>query len=172
MSIDINLVNKSTSEGSKDLRLKKIKTISFVTLFFVAFLSLIIFLINFRFSVNYVKNQQTNLIKELSIYDETVARMLLLNNRLADVSTLLSQRKKYDEVARKILENPPESIVVEGFEIGAGGILIDVSSDSLLDLNSFLNHALDLSKKKVINAVILDSLSTEKSSYLMKFKAD
>lgn len=171
MSIDINLVNKSASETSKELRLRKIKIISFITLFFVALSSLIIFLINFRFSVNFVKNQQNSLTQELSVYDETASRIFLLNNRLADISLILNQRKKYNDVADKIIENQSGSIAFEEFRIGENGITVGVSSNSLLELNNFVNHMLDLNKNNVIQSVVLDSLSSDTSSYLMIIKA-
>ncbi len=171
MSIDINLVNKSSRETSRELRLRKIKTISFVALFFVALSSLIIFLINFRFSVNFVKNQQNSLIAELSVYDETASRIFLLNNRLADISLILGQRKKYNDVAGKIIENQSGSSTIEEFRIGKDGIVVGVSSNSLLELNDFVNHMLDLNKKNIIQSVVLDSLSSDTSSYLMIIKA-
>ncbi len=171
MRIDINLVSKSTSERSRELRIVKIRTVSFVTLFFVALSSLVIFLINFRFSVNFVKNQQNSLIAELSVYDETASRIFLLNNRLADISSILGSRKKYNEVAYKIIENQPSSITVEEFKIGKDGIVVGVSSNSLLELSNFVNHMLDLNKKKVIQNVVLDNLSSDSSLYLMTIKA-
>src|SRR3990167_2628132 len=103
MSIDINLV-KIASESSKDLRLRKIKTISFVILFIVGLSSVILFLINFRFSANYVRNQQDELTGSLSAHEEISTKIFLLNERLSDVSQILSDRKKYHEKADKVIE--------------------------------------------------------------------
>ena len=170
MSIDINLISK-TSEGSKELGLRKIKTISFITLFVVGFSSLVFFLINFRFSANYVKKEQNELIADLSAYDETASKIFLLNQRLSDISEILSQRKKHHETASKIIEKVPASVATAEFQIDDSGITMEVSSSSLLELNNFLNGMLSLSKGKELGSVVLDGLSSGTSEYTMKIKA-
>ncbi len=172
MSIDINLVSKVTPKGSRDVQLKKIRTLSFVILFLVAFSSLTIFLISFRFSVNYVKKQQNDLIKKLSVYDETTSKILLLNSRLSDISSILGQRRKYNQIAGGIVKDISSSVNMQSFQISDAGISIEVSSSSLLELNNFLNHMISLSKSKIVSSVILDSLSSESSVYKMKLKAN
>ena len=172
MSIDINLVNKITSEGSKDVRIKKIRSLSFGLLFFVGFLSLIIFLVNFRFSVNYVKKQQNDLIADLSVYDKTTAKILLLNARLENIGSILNQRKKYNETADLIVKGTTPSITIQDFQINDSGISMQISSSSLLELNDFLNYILSLSKSKTITSVTLESLTSQPSGYLMSVKAN
>lgn len=171
MSIDINLINKETSENSKDVRLRKIKSISFITLFVVGLLSIVLFLINFRFSANYVKRQQNELITGLSPYDETASKIFLLNQRLSDISEILSNRKKHHKKASKIIENIPTTVVITEFRIDDSGIQIEVSSSSLLQLNNFLNNILSLSESKFIESVVFDGLSYSKSEFLMKIRA-
>lgn len=171
MKIDINLVNISTAEGNKDDRLKKIQTISFAALGIVAVLSILLFLINLRFSANYVKKQQNDLIKELSVYDDTSSRLLILNSRLGDVDSILNKRKKYNQTAGKIVEKVPSTIIIENFEIDDSGISIEASSVTLLDLNEFLNNILALSQTEVIQGVFLESLLTEGNVYKMILKA-
>src|SRR3989344_7852835 len=112
MSIDINLASK-TSESSKDALLRKTKTISFIILFAVGLLSLVLFLVNLRFSANYVKREQNKLIEDLSAYDETASRIFLLNQRLSNISSILSLRKKHHEKADKIVEKIPSSVAIE-----------------------------------------------------------
>ena len=171
MSIEINLISKS-SEGSKDLRLRKIKTISFLTLFVVGALSLILFLIDYRFSASYVRGQQSELIADLSQYDETASRIFLLNQRLTDISELLSQRKKHHEKAEKIVEKLPTSVAISEFQIDESGVVMSVNSTSLLELNNFLNDILSLSKSKVLGVVILERLTTGASGYTMRVKTN
>ena len=172
MSIDINLVNKVTSESTKDTRIKKIRALSFITLFFIAFLSLVVFLINFRFSVSYVKSQQNNLIKQLSKYDQTASRILLLNARLSDVSFILDQRKKYNETVPQIIKDMPTSLAIQKFQIGDEGISMEIFATSLLELNNFINHMLSLSKSKTLSNVTLEGLSSQSLGYSMKIKAN
>ena len=170
MSIDINLASK-TSESSKDALLRKTKTISFIILFAVGLLSLVLFLVNLRFSANYVKREQNKLIEDLSAYDETASRIFLLNQRLSNISSILSLRKKHHEKADKIVEKIPSSVAIEEFQIDDSGIIMEVNSSSLLELNNFLNGMLSLSKSKVFSTVVLDGLSYSDSEFIMKIKA-
>ncbi len=171
MSIDINLVSK-TSESSKEARLRKIKTFSFVTLFVVGFLSIAFFLINYRFSANYVRKEQIEIMNSLSEYENIASKIFLLNKRLSDISLILSTRKKHHERAGKIIEKIPSSTQVSEFQIDDSGIVMEVSSGSLIELNNFLNDLLSLSESKVLNGVLLDGLSTSKSEFIMKVKAN
>lgn len=169
MSIDINLASK-TFDNPKNTRLRKIKTISFIALFGVAFLSLIFFLINIRFSANYVRNEQNKIIEGLSPHEETASKIFILNKRLSDLSEILSTRKKYHEKADKIVEKIPQSVAISEFSIDESGIAIEVNSNSLLELNNFLNNMLALSDSKVISGVFFDGLTYSKSVFVMKLK--
>lgn len=170
MSIDINLASK-TSESPKNARLRKIKTISFIALFGVGFLSLILFLISFRFSANYVKKEQNKIIEELEAYEQTASKIFILSKRLSDISEILSTRKKYHEKADKIVEKIPQPVAISEFSIDEGGIAIEVNSSSLLELNNFLNDMLSLSDSKVISGVVFDGLTYSGSEFVMKLKA-
>lgn len=171
MSIDINLISKRTFEDSRENRVTKLKNYSFVLLFFVGFLSLVVFLINYRFSVNYVRSQQENLIKKLSIYDNTAAKIVFLNLRLADISTITTQRNKFNKTSSSIFEGNLASINLRDYTIDESGISMEISSSSLNTLNDFLNHLLKLTKTKEFSSVSLESLSTENSEYIMKVSA-
>lgn len=168
MSIDINLVNKKTSDSLKDLRLKKVKTISFAILIAVAVSSVLLFLINLRFSVNYVKGQQNKIIEALSAYDETTSKIFILHQRVEDLSMIISERKKYHDKTELIFKNFPSGISIEEFEIDESGATLGVSSNSLLELDTFLNYLLDLTKSKKITSIRMIELSSGDDGYSMK----
>lgn len=168
MSIDINLVNKQTSEGSRDIRLKKIKIISFAVLIIVASLSVILFLINLRFSVNYVQNQQNRIIQELSAYDKTTSKLFVLNQRLSDINSIKKERKQYQEKTDLLFKKIPGGVKIQDYTIDESGASMNLTSASLLDLDTFLNYLLGLSKSKKINSIVLDQLSSAENGYSMK----
>lgn len=168
MSIDINLVNKKTSESAKDLKLKKIKSISFAILIFVAVFSVLLFLINLRFSVNYVKGQQNKIIAALSAYDETTSKIFVLHQRVEDLSNIVSARKKHHEKTELIFNTLPSGISIDEYKINDGGVSLGVSSSSLLDLDTFLNYLLDLSSSKKLTTINLTELSSVSEGYSMK----
>ncbi len=168
MSIDINLVNKKTSESAKDLKLKKVKTISFAILIFVAISSVLLFLINLRFSVNYVKGQQNKIIDALSAYDETTSKIFILHQRVEDLSSIISERKKYHEKTDLIFKNFPTGVNIDEYNINESGITLGVSSSSLLELDTFLNYLLDLASSKKLTTINMSELSSANEGYSMK----
>lgn len=172
MSSDINLIINRTSESVNSARIKKIKNFSFILLFFVGFLSLLFFLINFRYSVNYVKKQEADLIKSLSVYDATAAKILLLNSRLGDISTLLDQRKKYNVVTQAVLKGKNSSMNLDEYRMDSAGISMEVSSTSLKALNDFINHLLSLTSSNTITSVTLENLSQVSQGYEMSIIAN
>ncbi len=166
MSIDI--VNKKTSENAKDLKLKKIKSISFAILIFVAVFSVLLFLINLRFSVNYVKSQQNKIIEALSAYDETTSKIFVLHQRVEDLSNIVSTRKKHHEKTELIFNTFPSGITIDEYKINDGGVSLGVSSASLLELDTFLNYLLDLTSSKKLTTLNLTELSSVNDGYSMK----
>lgn len=169
MSIDINLVNKKTSDSVKDLKLKKIKTISFTILIIIAISSILLFLINLRFSVNYVKSQQNKIIESLSAYDETTSKIFILHQRVEDLSLIISERKKYHDKTELIFKDLSDSITINEFEIDESGVTLGVTSNSLLELDIFLNYLLDLTKTKKLTSIRMTGLSSvDDGSYSMK----
>ncbi len=169
MSIDINLISKRTLEDSKEQRVSKLKNYSFVLLFFVGFLSLVVFLINYRFSVNYVRRQQNDLIKKLSIYDDTATKIVFLNSRLLDISGVISERNKFSKTSAAILDTNI-SVNIREYILDERGLSMEISSPSLGFLNDFLNHVFKLTGKD-LSSVSLESLSIEEGEYVMKISA-
>lgn len=167
MSVNINLISSKDNEDPRKKRLRKLKNFSFILLFLVGFMSVMVFLINYRFSVNYVRGQQGDLIKKISIYDDTARKIILLNLRLDDISTLLSNRPKYNKIAKEIAKGLNSTITVKEFKIEESGTSISISSPSLLALNEFLNNILKMKESKLIKSVNFESLSIESSSYVI-----
>lgn len=168
MSANINLISRTSLEDSKTSRQRKLKNYSFILLFLIGFASLLIFLINYRFSVNYVRKQQQDLIKKISIYDETALKVILLNSRLSEISQVLSDRPKNTGLVREIVKGQTGSLVMDEFSLDTNGITIKLSSRSLLSLNEFLNNLLKLIQSKLISSININSFSYDGTSYLME----
>ena len=170
MSININLADKKNPEDSKNYKIKKLKGISFGLLFLTAFFSITIFVIDYRFSASYVRKQQADLMKELETYNEESAKIFLLNSKLSDISSILSQRKQYGKTVGEILKGDSESLDIDEFSIGPTGIYIKASSTSLLPIDEFLNYNLSLIKSKTISRVTLGGLNLEAGKYVLELR--
>lgn len=158
---DINLSVKKEREAPKKLSIARIRLISYATLFFVCIFSIVIFLINLRFSTEAIKNQQTQVRQSLSSYNETIAKIYVLNSRLTDISTILNGRKKYTEDVSQIIDLASQGLTIKDMSVDQQNLLkINAVSGSLSDINTFLNKILDLSNSGVIQGVNLNNLQT------------
>lgn len=168
MSANINLVDKRSPDDSRREKATKIKGISFAVLFLTAFLALVIFVVNYRFSASYVKKQEAELLSQLSSYNDTSAKIFIVNSKLTDISNVLSQRKKYNTLSTQIVAQNTGGASIDAYQIDEAGITMSVSSSTLSPIDQFLNALLDLSKKKIITSVTLKSLSLESGRYVVE----
>jgi hypothetical protein len=172
MYADINLVIKKENNTPKKKQVDLLKRVSFGILFIVAFLSVIFFLLNLRFSVTSIKKQQKAVIQNLSTYDQTAIKIFLLNSRLSDISRILNSRVKYNESVGKIIFSVTPSMTVEDFSVNKKKLSITIISPSLLDLNDFLNKTLSYSATREVSSVSLKELQVSDLGYIMKLEMD
>ena len=170
MSININLVDKKNPEEDRKRKIKKLRGISLALLFFTAFLAILIFALDYRFSASYVKKQQADLLVELEPYTETSSKIFLLNSKLSISSQALANRKMYNLVSGKILEKKPDSIEIQTYTIDESGLSLKITSSSLKPIDEYLNSLIGLVKTKAISSVVLDSLSSVEGVYTVELK--
>src|SRR5687768_13977715 len=101
MSADINLVGNKAPIDPRIIRLLKVRKISFAILFIICFLSIILFLVNLRLSVNSLQREQQRVVDELVNFDEASAKIFLLNSRVRDIGTIVKARKSYADLLSK-----------------------------------------------------------------------
>lgn len=168
MYIDINLAGKGSDLPKKE-RVEKVRLISFASLFIVAVLSILVFLVNLRFSTSTVKKQETQVSQNLSSYNQTIAKISLLNSRLSDISSILAGRADYSQNLETIINSLGSNSTVTSYRVQGKVLIISVSSSSLLDLNDFLNKTLALSS---VTDVKLTQLGSESSAFSMTLEVD
>lgn len=165
MSKGINLIEKQAEKNARPELAGRIKKASLVIVLSVGLLSILFFLLNYRFSIGYVKTEEDKLIKKMLSFEQVSSKIFLLNSRLADISFLLSSRKKYNVVSETIISVKPENMAISKYKLDSSGVLIEASSPNLSDINDFLNSLLSLSEKKKISSVIINSLEAAASGY-------
>lgn len=168
MYIDINLAGKGSDLPKKE-RVEKIRLISFASLFIIAVLSVLVFLVNLRLSTTSVKKQETQVSQNLTNYNQTIAKISLLNTRLSDISSILARRTDYSQNVEKIINFLSSNSTVVSYQEQGKVLTISISSKSLLDLNDFLNKTLALSS---VSDVKLTQLSSASGAFSMTLEVD
>ena len=167
MSVNINLVDKRNPDEDRLEKARKLKGISFGVLILTAFLAILIFALDYRFSASYVQKQEADLLKDLAPYSDKSAKIFIINSKLTDISTLLNKRKQYAALASEIAAGNTGSASIDRFLINDSGITISISSTSLEPIDQFINYTLDLVNKKKISNVTLKNLSFDSSKYVV-----
>lgn len=164
---EINLVTDKDSSSTKKSKIGKIRKISYFLLFTVTVLSVFIFILNVRFSVNSVKQKQTSVMNNLSIYNDNIVKIIFLNLRLTDIKSIISGRTNYQDTLEKFFTNVPSDIDVQGYAMENGKITITLASNSLLSLNEYLNESLKTANDEGLQDVKLASLTAQSSQFVM-----
>lgn len=172
MYADINLVTDKDSVASEKSRINKLKKISYFVLFLVTVSSILLFILNVKYSVNSVQEKQSSVLNDLNIYNENAVKVIFLNLRATDIKTILSTRTNYQTILESFLAEKPNDVEVQGFSMNGVKASITLSSKSLLDLNNYLNILLKKAEEQGMSNITLGSLSVNDSGYLMIVSMD
>lgn len=174
MSSSINLVTADTRENAKrKKRTYILRLISLIFLGFVGFVSIILFILNARISINSVKKEEGLSLQSLTAQKNKVSKVYLLNDRLKNLRTIIKNRKSYTSSLNLILSQVPDGVNASSLDIDKGNLTLTVNSSSLLPINKFLNNIVDLSSKKTIKNMIIESLTINPKNglYSLSIKA-
>lgn len=175
MNSSINLVKVDARQDSKrKKRVYALKVISIVFLFFVTAVSIILFILSARISVDSIKKDEGVATQSLLLQKDKLVKIYLLNDRLKSIESVLKQRKNYTNTFNTLLDQIPAEVSTTSLSIDKGDIALTVNSASLLPINKFLNNIIDLStKKKLIRTMTIESLTIDSKTgtYSLSIKA-
>lgn len=165
---EINLAVKNDTKLPKKELLERLKIISFGALFIVALLSVIVFLVNLRLSTSSIKDQQSRVLQNLSPYNDTIAKIYLLNSRLDDIGVILNKRRSYSDVSQ-IINLVNAGVRVKSYsQDNSQNFSITVTSSSLGDINDYLNSLLKLRDDGTVRNVVLTTFKSDPAEgYIM-----
>lgn len=169
----INLINSEKLNVRERNRILILRWISLVFLSFVALFSIVLFILEKRISINEIKGQQNAALQRISLLKDRNAKYNLLTDRLRIIKSLISIRKNYTVTLNAILSEIPNGLNVRSLTVDKEGILVSVSSNSLLPINEFLNRATSKLEKKVIKDMTIEGLTIDKQAgiYSLSIKA-
>jgi len=174
MSNNINLVSNKDEDSLKaKKRLKQVRAIAVISLAIVAFLSIIIFIINSQTSLEGIKKDENSTLQSISYLNKKAAKLAIVNNRVKDVSDILQKRKNYTSAINTLLQLMPPGLSTTTLELGKKDVTVVVRSNSLLLIDKFLNSMMELSaKKQVISSLTIENLvvNQKTGSYSLSLK--
>lgn len=169
----INLVSMQRSNSLERNRVVILRSLSIIFLSFVAFFSILLFILGSRISVENVKRQQKEALQKITLLKERAAKYTLLNDRLRIIKTLVVSRKDPKLTLDSILGQLPPQVNVRGLTVDRDGVTLSITSNSLLPINEFLSRVTTNLEKKVIREMTIEGLTIDSQTgiYTLSLKA-
>lgn len=175
MSEDINLLSKRKSNFTKNKKLAGFfRLASIILLVITVFSSLAIFFLKSNSNLTSLEKEEKAVYGELTRLNQKVAKLLLIERKIKDISTIIEKRPKFDEKINLITKDMPNNVSVASLTVDQKNLSVTLSSSSIYFLNLYLDSFLSSANKKVFSKVTLDSLTLDNKSgrYFLSLKAD
>jgi Tfp pilus assembly protein PilN len=160
MNNDINLLVKNQQaehEGSKGLRL--LRKISLVSLAGVLLSSFLLFLLTVLSPLPRLQQEEQSVQNDLSKYHTGMYKLAIINDRVKNISGVVSDRKHFDKNIEVIKEQVPEGGTIDSVKMSDKNMSFGILSDSLEPLDKFLQNLDGLNQhKKLFKTILLSSL--------------
>ncbi len=164
MNNGINLLNYKNKEEVKSAATvhKKIRVASIVLLFTVSAFSVMIFILIALSPLPELNKQYNFASFTLSQSVSDVVRLGLVNERADTIKNIIDKRPQYDKVLEDVQKKLPDGVTVEKIRIKEKDINLEVSSDSLSEVDDFLNKlSKDDNTSIKLSRVMLSKLTIE-----------
>jgi hypothetical protein len=138
-------------------------------------MAVLVFVLNITLPTESVKKEQQSTIVGISLFDKKLAQYVLLDDRVKNISSLISKRKNYVPNIYKIFGKISDDTSVDMLSIQTGQLALTVSSGSLPSINKFIDDlvAFGVSGKIIKNVIIQGlTLNVDSGKYSLSIKAD
>lgn len=170
MNNAINLLpkTKETKTVHHSSRIKVVRALAMGSLFLVVIFSIVLFiLVNFS-PLPSLQEEEQERLTEFSRSRPKMAKIVLMNDRLGDISKILKKRTYYNLAIDQMQAELPVDARIDMLKIDKQAISVTVTSGSLLSLENFLENISKLTEqKKFIGQLTLSKLTanTQNAQY-------
>lgn len=149
MSNEINLLTKKDKKLLKNQgKLKVFRLIAIGFLISILIVSFSIFLLNHQLSNSSIEKDQESVLVEMKPFIEKEAKIIIINNRIENISKVLTKRIDVFKIINTIVSEIPNGIFIEGLVFKESKISINVTALSLTDIDALFNGLIELAKRK------------------------
>lgn len=160
MSKNINLLpKKNKPQDSHEELLKFFKRISVVAVIITVGSSLLFFLLTINPSFSAIKQQENNVLTNLSFTQGKIAKYVVIKNRLSAITKILHSRYPMDTVISKLESQFPSDVSIDSLEISSNTLSFNLTSSSLLSLNTVITNMTSLlNSKSIVKRITVQSI--------------
>lgn len=175
MSKNINLLPRKPLEGNEDdALLRLLKRGATYMLIFTLGSSLVLFLLTITSPLSAVKEQENNVMTNLSFSQGKIAKYLFIKDRAGAIKSILAKRYPMDTTLETLLEQIPADVSIDAMRLENKSLEMTLSAASLDRLDvAFSNMTALLQNHKLFNQITLHSISGTSTSgkYVLTMKA-
>lgn len=163
MDNTINLVSIKSSELTREEKsLKLARTIALVTMFIVAAIAILVFVVNLTMPIQSVKSNEQVMLTNISALHKKLVTYDLIRDRINNLSNIITARKNLSSSINAIFNLVPSELTISSFDADAKKISIVVSGNSLIPINKFIDDITAQGKQgKIIKDVSIQELSVD-----------
>ncbi len=175
MNSDINLISNKNTALEKELRrLRIVRVLAVISLFVVALIAIMIFILNVTLPFDSVRKDEQMTKAGLSLLQNKLYTYASINDRVNNISNIISQRDNYIPQINQVLSKVPADLSVGELSVVTGKMDMSVSGLSLVSINKFIDDIVALGNQgKVIKNIVIQGLSVDPSgSYTLHLEAD
>lgn len=168
MSDNLNLL-RSRKKDRQEGQLRLIRFLSYGSLFIILISSIALFFLKINLGISDLKKQERSISNSLSLMSGKIVKFIMLKNRMTESTAILDNRTDFSEIIDEAVKDKPESLSVESFSLDKAGLLLNISSSSLTDLDLFLNN---LQKEPGFKKITLENFTLDEmaGSYKLSLK--
>ena len=183
---DVNFLTVKKRDKAKSRKsLLAVRIVAVCYLVIIGFLSVLAFYFENRVSLDTAKKNEDSFLKTIVPFKSREAKLLLIKDRIADISEILKRREKvagkeraekanYEKLITSFEEKIPQGIVVNVLEVEESKVVLNLSSDSLNLIDDLIDGLTSLGEDEIISSLLLDSLSLsqDKNKYSILLTAN
>jgi len=176
MSTDINLVSRIDEESLR--RARRGKVFNLIAIMFLVIVGLIAFIIFTQIkaiNLQSIRDEQSKVLEEMSKFQAQQVKLLLLNNRVENIDSILNTRKNIPSVVDGLLAKIPENFLIVELNVDGDSAIVSGKSTSLSTIGELIDTMANMARKKeIIKSLTLTSLAFKKddSNYYISLKSD
>lgn len=139
-------------------------------LFVVSFLSVLLFILITLSPLPSLRQREKNESKQLSYFSDSMAKVLLTDDRLTEIKTLLSKRSTYSKIVNPVKSLLPGNTLLEEIRLDNKKAYLTITSPTLEPLNTTVDQLSKLnSSSRQFKQITISSLyhDFEKNKYYL-----
>lgn len=159
MKNEINLLHTKAKSplGSLASKVNILRTIAVFLLFLVSLLSVAFFFLVLVSPLPSLRREENAKKASLRTLYGKITNLYIINDRTSAFTSVITNRGNIDTVISVLLDNLPAEVTVQALKISEKEIFIDISSNSLIAIQSYIDALVQTNTEKKTFSSILQS---------------